>query len=199
MIDENDRRVGLLDVPLTPAAIDWCSPFLNPFVHTAVLVRADVLRNEFGGYNENYRIAQDYDLWTRISAKYPTANLPDRLVAYRHLSTSLSKAGKSTAFAEADRVSAREAARVFGGSPSAEILGLLSAFRAGLDARTHGRFWEFYTTALRKRGGGMRGEEAVHRLKSAGAVGGLLAVQDVVRAFCLDPLRTSRWLKDRYC
>lgn len=196
IIDENDKRVGLLDAPLTAEAIAWWAPFLNPFVHTAVLVKTDVIRDEFGGYDESFRIAQDYDLWTRISAKYPSANLPDRLVAYRHLTTSLSKAGRSTAFAEADHVSEREAARHFGELPSGEELSMMSAFRQGLSKSTHRGFWNFYHKNFRIRS--LRREAALHRLKSAGAVGGILGIGDIIKALALDLRGTLLWFKDRY-
>jgi len=198
IIDENNHRVGLLDAPITMSAIAWWAPFLNPFVHTSVLVRTDVIRDEFGGYDESFRIAQDYDLWTRISAKNPAANLPARLVAYRHLSTSLSKAGKSTAFAEADLVSKREANRVFQEIPSAEDLRLISAFRSGLNQSTHKKFWVMYDRELRGRGPALKSEAAIHRLKSAGAVGGFQSLVDVAVALRADFSRTLRWFKDRY-
>jgi hypothetical protein len=198
IIDENDKRVGLLDVPLTAGAIAWWAPFLNPFVHTAVLVKTEIIRGEFGGYDESFRIAQDYDLWTRISAKYPSANLPDRLVAYRHLTSSLSKTGKSTAFAEADHISKREAARHFGELPSREDLHAMSAFRHGLSKSTHRGFWKFYQKRLHAQSLSMRREAALHRLKSAGAMGGIMGAGDVVKALALDLRGTLRWFKDRY-
>ncbi len=68
-------------------------------MHTSVFFRASVIRDEFGGYDESYRIAQDYDLWAKVLLKHPTANLRDRLVGYRHLDSSLSKSGRSVAFA----------------------------------------------------------------------------------------------------
>ncbi|MGA7391282.1 MAG: glycosyltransferase, partial [Terrimicrobiaceae bacterium] len=97
IIDGQDRLTGLLDAPLSQQAITWTSPFLNPFMHTSVMFRADVIRDQFCGYSEDYRIAQDYELWTRIIATYQGANLPQRLVCYRHLTASLSKAGRDAA------------------------------------------------------------------------------------------------------
>jgi len=198
IIDENDKRVGLLDVPLTAEAIAWWAPFLNPFVHTAVMVKTEIIREEFGGYDESFRIAQDYDLWTRISARHPAANLPDRLVAYRHLTTSLSKTGKSTAFAEADQISQRESTRVFGSTPTLEESELLSAFRCGLSRSTHRDFWKFHAKALRSHGKGRKREAALHRLKSAGAMSGVMGVTDVLHALTLDLRGTLAWFKDRW-
>ena len=49
IIDEHDRLVGLLDAPLSQQSITWTSPFLNPFMHTSVMFRTDVIRDQFGG------------------------------------------------------------------------------------------------------------------------------------------------------
>lgn len=49
-------------------------PFCNPFVHGSMMVRRDILEN-VGGYNENYRYAQDYELWSRLLPNLQSANL----------------------------------------------------------------------------------------------------------------------------
>lgn len=198
IIDENDRLVGLLDSPTSGAGIEWWSPFLNPFVHTSVMFRKDVIE-EIGSYNESFHIAQDYDLWTRVAAQWPTTNLSERLVCYRHLGSSLSKTGKNLAFAEADQVSAREASKVFKTSPSQEVLALLSAFRAGLTKENHKNFWRFYDSELDFRSPQLKQDAAIHRLKSAGSVGGFRGVSDVFQAFRCDFATTFFWLKERYC
>ena len=107
MINEVGSRVGLLDVPLTHELIAWSAAIKNPFLHTSVMFRTEV--SQFlGSYDEYYQIAQDYDLWTRIIRKYRVANLPERLIRYRHLESSLSKLGRSQAFEEANKISIRE-------------------------------------------------------------------------------------------
>lgn len=37
----------------------------NPLLHSSILVRRSVIF-ELGGYNERFRVAQDYELWTRV-------------------------------------------------------------------------------------------------------------------------------------
>ena len=146
---KHDRLAGLLDAPLSQQGITWTSPFLNPFMHTSVMFRTDVIRDQFGGYNEDYRIAQDYELWTRVIATHQGANLPQRLVCYRHLPTSLSKSEKNVAFAEAAQVSAREAKRIFGHDLSGRETGLVAAFREGLDPGNRQAFWQLYGNCSR--------------------------------------------------
>ncbi len=198
MIDENDKLVGLLDAPTTAESISWWSPFLNPFVHTSVMFRREVIAGEFGGYDESFRIAQDYDLWGRVAAQRPAANLIERLVCYRHLSSSLSKTGREIAFDEADRVSAREAERLFQKQPDQQALALLSSFRKGITPEKHTDFWRLYNSEFVLRTPQPKADAALHRLKSAGSVGGMTSIVDILEAFRLDFRTTFAWLRERY-
>jgi len=103
IIDGDDRLCGLADVPLMPAAISRASAFVNPVLHTAAFFCRSTAAS-LGNYDESFRIAQDYDLWCRMLSKGRAMNLPQRLVAYRHLETSISKQGSTQAFDEAARV-----------------------------------------------------------------------------------------------
>jgi glycosyltransferase involved in cell wall biosynthesis len=200
IIDANNRVTGLLDAPLIHSSIEATAPFLNPFMHTAVLARTAVLRDELGGYDESFRIAQDYDLWTRLIARHPSANLPDRLVCYRHLATSLSKSGSNTAFAEARRVAEREAQRVFGRTLSEAELDLLASFREGLPAEKREEFWTLHRSLLAKfpSSPDLRRTVALQHLKAAGAVQKPAAVlAEIAAAFRTSPSATVRWLADR--
>lgn len=205
IINEQDRLVGLLDDPLTAAAADWTAPFLNPFTHTSVLFRTAIVREELGGYDENFRIAQDYDLWTRVMARHPVANHPQRLVCYRHLESSLSKAGRHDAFAEADRVSLRESERIFGRTPDESERKLQAAFRAGLGPESRAAFWRFYERERRKfeaaRNCDLLRTVALHHLKAAGALlerSRSAAGAEIFQAFRGDWRSTVGWLLARY-
>jgi glycosyltransferase involved in cell wall biosynthesis len=204
IIDEHDRLAGLLDAPLSQQGITWTSPFLNPFMHTSVMFRTDVIRDKFGGYNEAYRIAQDYELWTRVIAEHQGANLPQRLVCYRHLSTSLSKAGRNAAFAEAAQVSAREARRIFGRDLSEREAGLIASFREGLDPGNRRAFWQLYEDLLSNRNaraGDLPRTMAMHHLKAAGALSSKAlrpAIAEILMALRTDFGATLGWLATRY-
>jgi len=53
------------------------------FCHPSVMMRADVVRR-LGGYRDvGGGLAQDYDLWLRISEQGKIANLPELLLRYR--------------------------------------------------------------------------------------------------------------------
>jgi glycosyltransferase involved in cell wall biosynthesis len=52
----------------------------NPFIHGAMMIRKELLV-EVGGYNEDFRYVQDYELWSRLVFKIKCANLPQPLYA----------------------------------------------------------------------------------------------------------------------
>ena len=70
--------------------------FDNPFVHSSVMIRADVLR-EMGGYCEDRsrQPPEDYELWSRIARKYRVANIPEVLTVYREVAGSMSRDGEN--------------------------------------------------------------------------------------------------------
>lgn len=197
LIDDGGARIGLLDVPEDRHSIAWCAPFLNPFLHTAVVFRREIVFAA-GGYDETFRIAQDYELWTRLAAKHRTANLPGRLVSYRHAETSLSKTGRDLAFEEADRVSAREARRLLGRPWSNEEKNLVSSFRRGLDPALRTKFVAMVGTIAKEIGKPLPSRlRAAWHLRLAGA-DGANAAREVCSALRADPAFVVRWLRDRF-
>jgi glycosyltransferase involved in cell wall biosynthesis len=204
LIDARGKRVGLLDLPCSRAGIAWCAPFLNPFLHTAVVFHRETALAA-GGYDESFRIAQDYELWTRLAAEKETANLPQRLVRYRRTGGSLSRAGEEAAFAETDRVSDREVRRIFGRGWSQEESRLTRAFRRGLpahDQRDFSRTLASLEAEFVQRHPiwaiGPRSLRAAWHLRLAGSAGpGLPALAQIGAALRADPRFTMRWIKDR--
>jgi glycosyltransferase involved in cell wall biosynthesis len=201
MINASDRLTGLLDVPCTKQEIAWVAPFLNPFIHTAVFFHAKTIRDRFGGYDPAFRIAQDYELWTRVAAECDTANLPQRLVAYRHLESSLSKTGRSLAFEEAMRVAEREARRAFGNHINPEKLAAIAAFREGRAPDDMRAFWALYE-GLRKKFANRSATAPITarmHLKAAGAQADspISVAAGILSALREDWHGTLRWFLER--
>lgn len=117
IIDGGGAFEGTLNLPLGPASIEWAALFENPFIHTAALFRRELIV-QLGGYDESFRICQDYDLWERVLRTQRGMNLPARLVQYRHTAHSLSQAARDTVHAESFRVRSALWSRVF---PAVEI------------------------------------------------------------------------------
>lgn len=70
-----------LTVPSDPDVIKRTLLFRNTYVNSSTMFKTEVLR-ELGGYR-NFAPAEDYDLFIRISDRYPVSNLDKYLVKYR--------------------------------------------------------------------------------------------------------------------
>lgn len=69
--------------------------FFNFFTHSSLFFNRSIAI-ENGGYNENIKKAQDYDLILKLSGKYPIANLPEFLCFHRIQANSISAKSKKT-------------------------------------------------------------------------------------------------------
>lgn len=88
-IDEMDAEVCIERLPTTPKCIKWSLFFGNCFAHPSMMMKRTVLE-AVGHYAPDKDPAEDYDLWSRISFKFNTANLPEILVHKRVSRSSLS-------------------------------------------------------------------------------------------------------------
>lgn len=67
--------------PETPASSRWQVLFKTPVAHSAVMYRREtVLR--IGGYLEDFKYAEDYDLWSRLIEVADIISLPSPMVFY---------------------------------------------------------------------------------------------------------------------
>jgi hypothetical protein len=62
--------------------VHWMLNFENPISHPTTCLRANIIR-QVGGYNEDFRYTQDYDLWGRLARITCMANIPETLLYYR--------------------------------------------------------------------------------------------------------------------
>lgn len=97
--------------PCSTEAIRLELLFDNPFVHSSMMIRTDILR-EVGGYCEDRsrQPPEDYELWSRIARKYRVANIPEVLTVYREVQGSMSRTGESPFLANVIRISSENLA-----------------------------------------------------------------------------------------
>ena len=70
--------------------------FYNYFVHSSVLLDKSVVQSIEGYSTDPERQPpEDYELWCRIARKHPVRNLPDVLLAYREVGSSMSRDEKN--------------------------------------------------------------------------------------------------------
>lgn len=124
------RISGSNDLPSTHDALRWASLVDNPFLHTSVLFRRSLALGQLGGYNEHFSVCQDFELWNRIAAHHPVANLPARLVFMREHPASMTRTASGRTSAEMNRLFAQNRAALFPGRAfSTEETRLLDLFR----------------------------------------------------------------------
>ncbi len=87
--------------------------FDNPFVHSSVMMRANVVR-ELGGYCEDLdrQPPEDYELWSRIARRHRVANIPEVLTIYREISGSMSRLSDNPFQKNVVRISSENLAHV---------------------------------------------------------------------------------------
>jgi len=81
-IDVRGVEIRLIRPPEEDLAIRHTLIRANPFVHSTVMMRR-ALVEQVGGYDPSFPVAQDYDLWLRLSEVTRMANLADPLVVRR--------------------------------------------------------------------------------------------------------------------
>jgi len=65
------------------------SPPATPADEELNLPRSGEILESVGGFNEQYRKGQDYDLWLRIAARFPFLRYPSSLALYRQHTASI--------------------------------------------------------------------------------------------------------------
>ena len=88
LIDDSGHKVSKINVISRDSIIRKLMTRVNLFIHSSILARREVLEDA-GGYREKFRHAQDYDLTLRLSDKYKLSNIPEYLVGWRALKTSI--------------------------------------------------------------------------------------------------------------
>jgi GT2 family glycosyltransferase len=94
LIDDQGLEQGVSDCPpIADIDIKWSLLVGNPFFHSSVMMRRDVV-DKTGGYTEDPVIfrafVEDYDLWSRINRIARSANIREPLQVYRLHSMSAS-------------------------------------------------------------------------------------------------------------
>lgn len=82
IIDVENNVIGKIVASQGTGFLKWLLLFRNPFVHSSIMFRRATI-SSFGGYNPQYQVAQDYDLYARLSLRYHVENIPSSVVRYR--------------------------------------------------------------------------------------------------------------------
>jgi hypothetical protein len=145
--DARGRRMYRLLRPANAEAIRWYLCFDNAFIHSSVMFRREMVRQEFGGYAPSFH-SEDYALWSRIARTRETANLPEPLLLYREHGSSVTGSmspADAAAFDEATTAIRLENLRgLFGERARLEDARLLSTYRREFDVSKAESFLETF-------------------------------------------------------
>lgn len=87
LIDSAGTVIREIDYPLTSTEVDrFLIETGCALAHPTVMARRDAIL-VVGGYRDLFQHGEDYDLWLRMAERYSLANLPQRLLRYRHHDT----------------------------------------------------------------------------------------------------------------
>ena len=96
-INHNGKQLGKIRLPVRNLDLKYLLIFSNPFIHTSVMMRTNVLK-QIGGYSEdnNKQPPEDFELWGRIKELGDIENLKEYLVHYRISAASMSRKYEDT-------------------------------------------------------------------------------------------------------
>jgi glycosyltransferase involved in cell wall biosynthesis len=80
IIDQDGRPIRIWRFPTDPALIRWILIFTNPTAHSSVMMRKSLVQG-VGGYHDY--LAEDIDLWERLTQLTQLTNLPFVLLKLR--------------------------------------------------------------------------------------------------------------------
>jgi len=83
VVDESGKKTSVQRQPENDLAIRWTRLLTNPFTHSTVMLRRQVLVEHQLNYDAVFDTTQDYDLWTRLLRHGKGANLSTPLIRYR--------------------------------------------------------------------------------------------------------------------
>lgn len=83
LINEDGIIVGKIIPPQDDRAIRTSLLFSNVFIHSSVMIRNSILKENKWNYDINHKAVEDYGLWTKIADKYKVKILPLQLMKYR--------------------------------------------------------------------------------------------------------------------
>ena len=94
---------------LTDEAIRWRLMFTPAFVHPGAMFDRNAAL-DVGGYQPEFEVAQDFDLWTRLASRGRMGNHTETLLHYRRLAGSVSASRKEQQIRNAAVAASRYAA-----------------------------------------------------------------------------------------
>lgn len=110
MIDRDGKQLKKINMPTDHVDICCSLLFINTFVQSSIMIRRKILVEN--PYDKEYPLAEDYELWCRLSRKYKLKNIPLHLTKYRWHGDNISKSRKEHLDALTQNIYRRELALI---------------------------------------------------------------------------------------
>jgi len=120
IVDETDTIIKHISMPEADLEIRLRSLTTNPFIHSSIMVRHEILKSHNLRYDENYRTSQDYELWCRVLQYTKGANIQAPLVSRVLHDRSVSLLDPSGQRGAQVKVGVRELSRIWEAHPFTE-------------------------------------------------------------------------------
>jgi glycosyltransferase involved in cell wall biosynthesis len=121
IVDESGRELERRDTPPDHASAWFRLLFGNQFGHSTTMYRRAIY-NAVGGYRDEYYPSEDHDLWLLMAEVTEVAMIPDPLLWYRQLDSSMSAQLKERMETASVAASSSALERITGQRPSERIL-----------------------------------------------------------------------------
>ncbi|NNE88054.1 MAG: glycosyltransferase [Silicimonas sp.] len=135
IIDEHGAPQGEVSVALSDARIRWLLGFSPPSFHPTYFFRRLAPDGTLVRYDEAFRTAQDFDLWSRLSKQGPGRVLADVLIDYRRHASGISVTQRLRQAEDGRKVSQRNLIARLPEALVAELEPLSTLLNGGQEAR----------------------------------------------------------------
>lgn len=135
IIDGGGASQGTVSVALSDAQIRWLLGFSPPTFHPTYFFRRVGPDGAAVMYDESFRTAQDFDLWSRLSRQGRSLVLPDVLIDYRRHEHGISIAQTAQQAEDGRRVSLRNMSERLPEDLLADIVPLIDLLFRRVEAR----------------------------------------------------------------
>jgi glycosyltransferase involved in cell wall biosynthesis len=126
--------------PLSPTLLRWLLLWRCAIYHPTVMLRRSILAETGLAYDPAFRHAEDRDLWTRLGPYTLIASLPEVLVYYRVLSTSVCRVHRQEQRAKDRAITHRELTALLGQAPPERAVETLDSVFARYELGTEREF-----------------------------------------------------------
>jgi glycosyltransferase involved in cell wall biosynthesis len=163
-VDGTGVDLGLAAAPADEAAVRCAALLGNPLLHSSVMFRREAFAQHGLAYRRDWRVAADYDLWSRALAVVGVSVLAEPLVTYRVREDSISSVHADIQWQRHDEVACRTVRTLLPeGPPDDAIRALRGALHRGEGGSAPQATLDALWAACVKRGWDSTGARAWYR------------------------------------